>query len=637
MPPLIRNPSVRRGRVAFCALVLSALAWAPCGRAEEVAAAPYGISQGLIGELQNLRQQAADWYSRDLFRAMEFLGDLTDRIEAMRPQLGLVNEDTRAFFARWTPAYKELARLQAGLNQPEAALLNIERAKARTLLDQVKLRDVEDWARLSPEDRQALRQAEEAVGAMRAGTSPEAADLRAKKAHEYANLIQQMGDKYTDFMARVRGDAPNLDALRMALPEDAIYLSIAHEANVMLVVGLTREGSLARIRPEGPHWKQTALAFHKALSRHNGLNLLRREGWSVVPSGRGYALSNAEELQHRGVKSLETLADWFGEHLLEPILDQFPGKRRLIISPDGPFYMLPFEAMRMNGRWLVEDYDISYTVSATALLLSKERQERYARMKDRLPLLAVGGGEYQAMRKLSPNVTMDTRLEQHHGEARRVIQDQGRIFLKMGDAPPPMEQAYAKKKSTFENLPASEREIRKVAELFPGAHLLQGSRASERSLVDLDHSGDLARYRYLLLSAHGITNTSNPWLSAIVLAQNGGGLEDGYVTAAEWQRFRLHSDLTVLAACESGAGLIQHGEGILGLPYALTLAGSANVAQTLWAVEDQSTASLVTGLFRRISGGEPLTRALARSKRELFAQFGAENPYFWAPLVMYGY
>jgi CHAT domain-containing protein len=155
--------------------------------------------------------------------------------------------------------------------------------------------------------------------------------------------------------------------------------------------------------------------------------------------------------------------------------------------------------------------------------------------------------------------------------------------------------------------------------------------------MDLERSGDLARYRYILLSAHGIANTNNPWHSAIVLSQNGGGQEDGFITAAEWQGMHLRSDLTVLAACETGLGPVHRGEGLLGLPYAFTLAGTANVAQTLWSVGDRATAETVTNLFQRLSEGQNPSQALTLAKRDALKQYGGNQPYYWAPLVIYGY
>jgi hypothetical protein len=396
------------------------------------------IPDQVQNELNNLSQQVRSWYGRDLFRAMELLHRLTERVESLRPQMGVADEETRAYFARWTPAYKELARLQVEVHEHEAALLNIERAKARALIDQVKLRDAENWARLTPDDRHALKQAEESLSLARADSSLDAEQSRTARALDYAKLLQRLSAKYSDFMARVRGDAPSLAALRQALPQDALYLSIGHEANVMVVVGLTREGSAGRVLREGPQWKQSASAYHKALSRPDGLTLLRREGWSIVPNAGGYTLTNAEESQGSGIREIEALADWFGEELLKPILSQFPNKRRLIISPDGPLYMLPFEAMRLNGRWIAQDYEVSYTLSASALLLSKERQARYAHLRDRLPLLVVGGGEYEAVRKLSSNMAVDARLDRPQGEARQLVQDQGRIYLRLGDTAPPL-------------------------------------------------------------------------------------------------------------------------------------------------------------------------------------------------------
>jgi len=66
-----------------------------------------------------------------------------------------------------------------------------------------------------------------------------------------------------------------------------------------------------------------------------------------------------------------------------------------------------------------------------------------------------------------------------------------------------------------------------------------------------------------------------PELSAIVLGQtnNPPGI-DGYITAGEWTGYNLKSDLMVLSACETGLGKVISGEGIMGLPYALYVAGN---------------------------------------------------------------
>ena len=82
------------------------------------------------------------------------------------------------------------------------------------------------------------------------------------------------------------------------------------------------------------------------------------------------------------------------------------------------------------------------------------------------------------------------------------------------------------------------------------------------------------------------------------------GIESGYVTASEWTRYDLQSDLIVLSACETGVGRIVQGEGVTGLPFALYVAGNRNTLLSLWPVVDESTAEFMGEFFRRLRAGE---------------------------------
>ena len=85
--------------------------------------------------------------------------------------------------------------------------------------------------------------------------------------------------------------------------------------------------------------------------------------------------------------------------------------------------------------------------------------------------------------------------------------------------------------------------------------------ATEAKLQELNRSGELAKYKYLLFSAHGYLSTEEPALSALVLGQvNKAPGTDGYVTASEWPAYDLKSDLIVLSACDTGVGKVVQGK-----------------------------------------------------------------------------
>lgn len=57
---------------------------------------------------------------------------------------------------------------------------------------------------------------------------------------------------------------------------------------------------------------------------------------------------------------------------------------------------------------------------------------------------------------------------------------------------------------------------------------------------------------------------------------------------------------------------------------------------TLWPVADDPTAQFVTGMFRRIVGGESPAAALASTRRAFIRHPRWSAPFYWAPFVLYG-
>ena len=62
----------------------------------------------------------------------------------------------------------------------------------------------------------------------------------------------------------------------------------------------------------------------------------------------------------------------------------------------------------------------------------------------------------------------------------------------------------------------------------------------------------------------------------------------------------LDADLVVLSACDTARGRIGAGEGVVGLSWAILLAGSASTVVSQWQVDAESTSSLMIGFHRAL-------------------------------------
>ena len=163
--------------------------------------------------------------------------------------------------------------------------------------------------------------------------------------------------------------------------------------------------------------------------------------------------------------------------------------------------------------------------------------------------------------------------------------------------------------------------------------------ANEKNLKSLNADGELANYKYMLFATHGLFIPEYPALSSIVLSQGLNDADnDGYVTVSEWMNYELRSDLIYLSACESGLGDYQVGEGIVGIPYALTVAGNKDTVMSLWKVNDEATAEFSAAFFKKLSAGQSEVKALNETKREFLSNANQQfrSPSIWAAFLLYG-
>lgn len=98
----------------------------------------------------------------------------------------------------------------------------------------------------------------------------------------------------------------------------------------------------------------------------------------------------------------------------------------------------------------------------------------------------------------------------------------------------------------------------------------------------------------------------------------------------------LNAEMVVLSACNTGNGQQVGSEGVLGLGWALFVAGSRAQVLTLWPVGDRSSADLMSVFYKELRAGKPKGAALQTAVLSILKRPQTRHPYYWAPYFMMG-
>ena len=148
-----------------------------------------------------------------------------------------------------------------------------------------------------------------------------------------------------------------------------------------------------------------------------------------------------------------------------------------------------------------------------------------------------------------------------------------------------------------------------------------------------------SEYDILHLAMHTLIDDENPLYSKLAFTYiPGDTLEDGFLNAIEIYNLSLKARLTVLSSCSSGFGKFQKGEGVMSLARSFMYAGCPSVVMTLWEVEDQSGAEIMSKFYYYLKKGYSKDKALRKAKLKFLKKTGMlkSHPYFWSPYINIG-
>jgi CHAT domain-containing protein len=153
---------------------------------------------------------------------------------------------------------------------------------------------------------------------------------------------------------------------------------------------------------------------------------------------------------------------------------------------------------------------------------------------------------------------------------------------------------------------------------------------------------ELGKYRVLHFATHGVLDDRNPLYSCIVLAADSEESEDGFLEAWELMGLDLRAELAVLSACDTGRGRVGDGEGLIGMTWALFVAGVPTMVASQWQVPSESTTKLMVAFHKsRLGDGSgkkvPDAQAWRRAALAMIKDPRYRTkPYYWAGFVVMG-
>src|ERR1043165_2648793 len=539
---------------------------------------------GDVSRLDGNYAQALDFAGRAMVLAKQF----NHSHEIWRAQVAGGELEQQHFFERSLDPYHGMVELLVEQKEFDAALAYAERAKARVLLDVLRSGRVDVTKAMTAAEQDQER-----------GFHNQLVSLNTQIARENQRA-QPDPARLNDLKAQLQKVRFDYEAFQTALY--AAHPELKTQRGE--IETLTSEQARALL-PDS----RSALLEYVVADDQAYLFTLTATELKVYPLG-----IKQKELEDRVTRFRETLASGspgfrqpaseLFELLLKPATAQLQGRSSLIIVPDGALWELPFQTLQSGpNRYLIEDAAIAYAPSLTALREMNKLRERKKDAASSPTLLAFGNPALgqQSIARAKPAL-MDEKLDP---------------------------------------LPEAEQQVNALKQIYGAAQskVYIGAEASEEHV-----KAEAGSYRILHLATHGILNNSSPMYSYLQLAHTEGDTnEDGLLEAWEIMKLDLKADLVVLSACETARGRGGTGEGMIGLSWALFIAGSPTSILSQWKVDSGSTTELMVEFHRQLkaqmanpAGSFSAARALREAELKLLRSERYRHPFYWAGFVVTG-
>jgi len=534
----------------------------------------------------------------DLFSAIDCYRKSIEIIDRIRSQIFLDTFKT-GFVRNKLKVYESIINLlfqikeKKLLKSAEKDIFNfVEKAKARAFLECLAESRIDIRENLSDELREEENRISGRISTI--GLQLSAAHLVDNRKRELKEKLIREEDSYLRLISKMRAENPAI--ANLVSPEPCRLDQVQNDlldAKTALIEYFLGE--------------QKSLMFFVTKNSIELYSLPPKQ--ELENSLKAYLkyLSTAPLANFEGAKA----ANRIYTEILFPLADKkYDGIKKLVIVPDGILYYLPFEALALERKdrdfiFLISKYQVSYAPSSSVLFFLSDMAtpRKYSQ-----GLLALGDPCY--------------RIESASSEPGKQ-----KSFKNI------LSEMYLNQGFNFSEIPYARDEIEAISEYFPKHRktIFLGKGAQEEVFKKMPF-GD---YQIIHFACHGFLDVKQPLRSALVLSLDGNKEEDGFLQVRELYNLRLKANLVILSACQTGKGLLENTEGILGLPRIFFYSGAKSVVSTLWSINDKSTAFFMRKYYLYLSKKCSKALALRYAKIDMIRSNYA-HPFYWAGFVLNG-
>jgi CHAT domain-containing protein len=572
----------------------------------------------------------------DLDRARDYVERSLKVAESLRTRVE--SRDLRASYLATVYEYSEfhvdvlmrMHRIHPRNGLAVAAFEASERARARSLLESLTEAQVDIRLGVDPEllaREQAVQKSlgESATRLRKASGAPATDAVSRQLAAEY----RELEDRYNRIQAEIRSKSPHYAALAQPRPSrlDEVQRQILDANTLVLEYALGNQRSYL--------WcvSNTEQASYELAPRAEIEQVARRAYERLTAR---ISATGSEPDRRRQAAEADT-AYWLeaarlSDMLLGPVAKNIIGKRLLIV-PDGALQYMPFAALPVPGRddrvpMFVEHEIVSLPSASVLALLRRETRNRQVPDKA-VAILADPVFESDDPRLRTRAAVQAAADRPHSTLSTQASLGMDRALRGIG--------VTRDGKLRFPRLASTGQEADAIVAAAPAGTALRATdfQASRATTM----SANLARYRIVHFATHSVFNNDDPGSSGIVLSMfdERGEAQDGFLRLHDIYTLRLPAELIVLSACSTALGKPVKGEGLVGIVRGFMYAGAKRVLASLWKVDDDATAELMSHFYAEmLKKNRSPAAALQQAQLAMWHEDRWRPPFYWAAFVMQG-